>query len=135
MGVWRMYESNASVEGEESYRGNLSALVPYFKELKKHSHVVWMPQDPVNERILDEKRRMLSNRLVDRYNTIARDVLETEKIPIWWSSFLTARHFRSFYRDCLHIYPIVDKYKSQILVNWLCQNQRNASHHKNCCEM
>ncbi|XP_064603309.1 N-acetylneuraminate 9-O-acetyltransferase-like [Liolophura sinensis] len=127
MGVWTMRETNATVKGQQGYKDNLTAIVPYIRELRKHSHVMWIPQDPIDEATLDDRRRMLSNKLVNKYNKIAKAVFETNGIPIWWSSFQIAHHFRSFFvpGDCIHLKStFVDKYKSQILVNWLCKTQR-----------
>lgn len=74
-GVWAIKISNASTEMFNSYKSNLTYLVPILNRLVPATKVLWVLQDPVIYEKLHPSRKMITNEQIDMYNKAAMDTL------------------------------------------------------------
>lgn len=74
-GVWAIKVSNASTEMFNSYKSNLTYLVPILNSLVSATKVLWVLQDPVIYEKLHPSRKMITNEQIDMYNKAAMDTL------------------------------------------------------------
>uniref|UniRef100_A0A3Q0QV24 N-acetylneuraminate (7)9-O-acetyltransferase n=1 Tax=Amphilophus citrinellus TaxID=61819 RepID=A0A3Q0QV24_AMPCI len=77
--TWSIKLHGGSAEALQQYRVNLTAIVGHLVKLAEHGEVYWVLQDPVNEEVLSENRKMITNQQLELYNEAAVDVLNSSK--------------------------------------------------------
>ncbi|KAE8282125.1 N-acetylneuraminate 9-O-acetyltransferase [Larimichthys crocea] len=77
--TWSIKLHSGSSETLQQYRVNLTAMAVYLDRLADHGEVYWVLQDPVNEDVLSDNRRMITNQQLELYNEAAVDVLNSSK--------------------------------------------------------
>lgn len=136
--TWTIKNYNASDEAFESFRYNLSQLVPKFEKLNSFTQIVWMLQDPVVEsRLMSNRsttitttknyfpRSVITNKQIDLYNKAVLEELMYSSVSIWSSSRLVAQGYVNDITDGLHIGKETLRWDIQILLNLYCNDQMN----------
>ncbi|TMS18699.1 N-acetylneuraminate 9-O-acetyltransferase [Larimichthys crocea] len=77
--TWSIKLHSGSSETLQQYKVNLTAMAVYLDRLADHGEVYWVLQDPVNEDVLSDNRRMITNQQLELYNEAAVDVLNSSK--------------------------------------------------------
>ncbi|KAG8005133.1 N-acetylneuraminate 9-O-acetyltransferase [Nibea albiflora] len=77
--TWSIKLHSGSSETLQQYKVNLTAMAVYLERLADHGEVYWVLQDPVNEDVLSDNRRMITNQQLELYNDAAVDVLNSSK--------------------------------------------------------
>uniref|UniRef100_A0A669CTU1 CAS1 domain containing 1 n=1 Tax=Oreochromis niloticus TaxID=8128 RepID=A0A669CTU1_ORENI len=76
---WSIKLHGGSNEALQQYKVNLTAIVGQLEKVAEHGEVYWVLQDPVNEEVLSENRKMITNQQLELYNEAAVDVLNSSK--------------------------------------------------------
>ncbi|KAL3983707.1 Eph receptor B4 [Sarotherodon galilaeus] len=77
--TWSIKLHGGSNEALQQYKVNLTAIVGQLEKVAEHGEVYWVLQDPVNEEVLSENRKMITNQQLELYNEAAVDVLNSSK--------------------------------------------------------
>ncbi|XP_078723107.1 N-acetylneuraminate (7)9-O-acetyltransferase isoform X1 [Lampetra fluviatilis] len=127
-GTWSIKLNNGSEEALTQYKINITALLPHMKQLAADSPVYWVLQDPVNEAILSERRRMITNVRIDSYNEAVLNMFGSSgtnsgsggKLLVLKASQLIAQAGLDKCSDGLHLPESVLTTDAMILLNALC---------------
>uniref|UniRef100_A0A3Q2FXB1 CAS1 domain containing 1 n=1 Tax=Cyprinodon variegatus TaxID=28743 RepID=A0A3Q2FXB1_CYPVA len=77
--TWSIKLHSGSSETLQQYKSNLTAIASHLVRMAEQAEVYWVLQDPVNEGMLSESRKMITNEQLDLYNDAAREVLNSSK--------------------------------------------------------
>ncbi|KAF7199014.1 N-acetylneuraminate (7)9-O-acetyltransferase isoform X1 [Nothobranchius furzeri] len=77
--TWSIKLHGGSSETLQQYRANLTAIAVHLEKLADPGAVYWVLQDPVNEEMLSESRKMITNQQLDLYNAAAMGVFNSSK--------------------------------------------------------
>lgn len=77
--TWSIKLHSGSSETLQQYRVNLTAISSPLQTLALDGEVYWVLQDPVNEELLSESRKMITNEQIDLYNEAATSALNSSK--------------------------------------------------------
>uniref|UniRef100_A0A7N8WZK5 CAS1 domain containing 1 n=1 Tax=Mastacembelus armatus TaxID=205130 RepID=A0A7N8WZK5_9TELE len=76
---WSIKLHSGSTETLQQYKVNLTAIAVHLEKLADPGEVYWVLQDPVNEEMLSENRKMITNQQLELYNEAAAYVLNSSK--------------------------------------------------------
>ncbi|GAU91698.1 hypothetical protein RvY_03906 [Ramazzottius varieornatus] len=124
-GVWTLRYRKPSLLAFDEYQRNLTSLVPLLNFLGERSSVIWMPQDPVAELLLAERRRMITNEWIDMYNSAAEHILchsNATNIQVWRSARILSTAFHNMVDspDGLHASPHLVHAQVNVLLDHYC---------------
>ncbi|XP_026155872.1 N-acetylneuraminate (7)9-O-acetyltransferase isoform X1 [Mastacembelus armatus] len=77
--TWSIKLHSGSTETLQQYKVNLTAIAVHLEKLADPGEVYWVLQDPVNEEMLSENRKMITNQQLELYNEAAAYVLNSSK--------------------------------------------------------
>ncbi|XP_069504674.1 N-acetylneuraminate (7)9-O-acetyltransferase isoform X2 [Ambystoma mexicanum] len=126
--TWSIKIHNGSAEALTQYKANVSAVAPILEKLAETTEVYWVLQDPVNENLLSESRKMITNEKIDAYNEAAVSILNSSarnsksKIRIFSISKLISQETIAESLDGLHIPEASRDASAMILMNAYCNN-------------
>lgn len=118
------FKGNVTENLIRQHTSNLSTLVaPFDKIVARKSKVLWKLQDIVNESKLPERWKNVTNQDIEKYNSVAKDVLQHSSANIWESSIKIASNLES---------TLAMKQDVQILLNMYCNDFMNYND-GTCC--
>lgn len=124
--TWSIKINNGSAESLARYKVNLTDIEPVLGKLSDSSDVYWVLQDPVNEQLLSESRKMITNARIDAYNEAAAAILNgtnrrsRSKIKIFSVSRLISEETIEQSLDGLHVPETSRDIGAMILMNAYC---------------
>ncbi|XP_042744715.1 N-acetylneuraminate 9-O-acetyltransferase isoform X3 [Lagopus leucura] len=107
--TWSIKIHNGSNEALTQYKINITSIAPLLEKLAKSSDVYWILQDPVNEDMLSESRKMITNEKINAYNEAAVRILNSSsrnskaKVKLFSVSKLIAQETIMKSSDGLHL--------------------------------
>ncbi|XP_058475744.1 N-acetylneuraminate 9-O-acetyltransferase isoform X2 [Solea solea] len=137
--TWSIKLHSGSSETLQQYKVNLTAIAIHLAKLADHGEVYWVLQDPVNEEVLSENRKMITNQQLALYNEAAADVLNSSKrngrsrIKLLAASRQAALETITQSVDGLHLPASTKDVGSMILMNSLC-NKLLRPIDGSCCQ-
>uniref|UniRef100_A0A3P8VYK9 CAS1 domain containing 1 n=1 Tax=Cynoglossus semilaevis TaxID=244447 RepID=A0A3P8VYK9_CYNSE len=123
---WSIKLHRGSSETLQQYKVNLTAIAVYLERLAEDGEVYWVLQEPVNEGVLSENRKMITNQQLDLYNEAAVDVINSSKrngrsrIKLLAASRQAALETISQSDDGLHVPESTRDVGAMVLMNSLC---------------
>ncbi|XP_056631791.1 N-acetylneuraminate 9-O-acetyltransferase [Diorhabda sublineata] len=131
--LWPIMSSNRSESNIKEYQMNLTRLVQPIDNLSNRKiWILWALQAPVNEEKLKAHEKMITNRLIDLYNTAAIEVLSHSAADLWWSTCLVGKGMLQDSPDGIHLAERPRKHNTQILLNLYCNDNMNFND-GTCC--
>ncbi|XP_072399865.1 N-acetylneuraminate (7)9-O-acetyltransferase [Diabrotica undecimpunctata] len=131
--LWPIISSNASKVAVKEYYMNLTRLVqPIDRLSRRKTWTLWALQAPVNEEKLKPDEHMVTNALIDQYNTAAIEVLSHSAADLWWSARLVGQGMLQESPDGIHLAEKPQIHDTQILLNMYC-NDYMAFNDGTCC--
>ncbi|XP_063159718.1 N-acetylneuraminate 9-O-acetyltransferase isoform X1 [Candoia aspera] len=124
--TWSIKIHNGSNEALTQYRINITSIAPLLEKLAKSSDVYWVLQDPVDEDMLSESRKMITNEKIDAYNEAAVSILNSSsknskaKVKVFSASRLIAEETIIQSSDGLHLPESSRETSAMILINIHC---------------
>ncbi|XP_024863613.1 N-acetylneuraminate 9-O-acetyltransferase isoform X2 [Kryptolebias marmoratus] len=137
--TWSIKLHGGSSETLQQYRANLTAIAVQLESLAERGEVYWVLQDPVNEEMLSENRRMITNQQLELYNEAAMNVLNNSKFPgrtrvkLLAASRQAALETISQSDDGLHLPEGTRNVGAMILMNSVC-NKLLRPIDGSCCQ-
>lgn len=123
------FRGNVTDSVIKQHTSNLSRLVaPFDKIVARKSKVLWKLQDMVNESKLPERWKNVTNQDIEKYNSVAKNVLQHSSANIWESSIKIA----SGLLDTNLESALAMKHDVQILLNMYCNDFMNYND-GTCC--
>lgn len=124
--TWSIKLHSGSSETLQQYKVNLTAIVLHLEKLADHGEVYWVLQDPVNEDVLSENRKMITNRQLELYNEAAVDVLNSSngngrsRVKLLAASRQAALETITQSDDGLHLPESTRNVGAMVLMNSVC---------------
>ncbi|XP_042362281.1 N-acetylneuraminate 9-O-acetyltransferase [Plectropomus leopardus] len=137
--TWSIKLHSGSSETLQQYKLNLTAIAVHLEKLADHAEVYWVLQDPVNEEVLSESRKMITNQQLEMYNEAAADVLNSSKrngrsrVKLLAASRQAALETISKSEDGLHMPEGTRNVGAMVLMNSLC-NKLLRPIDGSCCQ-
>ncbi|KAM8766280.1 N-acetylneuraminate (7)9-O-acetyltransferase isoform 1-T1 [Acanthopagrus schlegelii] len=137
--TWSIKLHSGSSEALQQYRVNLTAIAVHLERLADHGEVYWVLQDPVNEEVLSDNRKMITNQQLELYNEAAVDVLNSSKrngrsrVKLLAASRQAAMETITLSDDGLHLPESTRNVGAMVLMNSLC-NKRLRPIDGSCCQ-
>ncbi|XP_070778063.1 N-acetylneuraminate (7)9-O-acetyltransferase isoform X1 [Enoplosus armatus] len=137
--TWSIKLRSGSSETLQQYKVNLTAIVMHLEKLAVHGEVYWVLQDPVNEEVLSENRKMITNRQLELYNEAAVDVLNSSKrsgrsrVKLLAASRQAALETITQSDDGLHLPESTRNVGAMVLMNSVC-NKLLRPIDGSCCQ-
>lgn len=123
--TWSIKASNASREVVNDFIANITRLIVPFKEICKKSRVLWVLQGPVNEEKLNATNSMITNAIIDEYNTATITALRSSCVELWSSSRLIAQGQMNEMIEGIELSAEALNTDVQLLLNMYCNDQMN----------
>ncbi|MEQ2167451.1 N-acetylneuraminate 9-O-acetyltransferase [Goodea atripinnis] len=126
--TWSIKLHSGSSEALQQYKVNLTAIAVHLDRLAEHAEVYWVLQDPVNEDMLSDNRKMITNQQLDLYNEVALEVLKSSKYGRSRVKLLAAARQAALETiinsdDGLHLPESTRNVGALVLMNSLCNKQ------------
>ncbi|KAG7458185.1 hypothetical protein MATL_G00235460 [Megalops atlanticus] len=124
--TWSIKLHGGSAESLLQYKSNLTAIVRFLEKLAEDSDVYWVLQDPVNEDMLSDNRKMITNQQIDLYNDAAVSTLNGSKrngraqVKILGASRHAAAETIGESVDGLHLPESTRNVGAMVLMNSVC---------------
>ncbi|XP_061598663.1 N-acetylneuraminate 9-O-acetyltransferase [Cololabis saira] len=124
--TWSIKLHSGSSDTLQQYKSNLTAIAVPLERLAEHGEVYWVLQDPVNEAVLSENRKMITNQQLELYNEAAADVLNSSKyngksrVKLLAASRQAAMETITQSDDGLHLPESTRNVGAMVLMNSLC---------------
>ncbi|KAL7381853.1 hypothetical protein ABVT39_012362 [Epinephelus coioides] len=124
--TWSIKLHSGSSESLQKYKLNLTTIAVHLDKLAEHGEVYWVLQDPVNEEVLSESRKVITNSQLEMYNDAAVDVLNSSKrygrsrVKLLAASRQAALETISQSVDGLHLPESTRNVGAMVLMNSLC---------------
>ncbi|XP_031178947.2 N-acetylneuraminate 9-O-acetyltransferase [Sander lucioperca] len=137
--TWSIKLHSGSSETLQQYKANLTAIAVHLEKLADHGEVYWVLQDPVNEEVLSENRKMITNQQLELYNEAAVDVLNSSKrnsrsrVKLLAASRQAALETITQSDDGLHLPESTRNVGAMILMNSVC-NKLLRPIDGSCCQ-
>ncbi|XP_028453735.1 N-acetylneuraminate (7)9-O-acetyltransferase isoform X2 [Perca flavescens] len=137
--TWSIKLHSGSSETLQQYKANLTAIAMHLEKLTDHGEVYWVLQDPVNEEVLSENRKMITNQQLELYNEAAVDVLNSSKrnsrsrVKLLAASRQAALETITQSDDGLHLPESTRNVGAMILMNSVC-NELLRPIDGSCCQ-
>ncbi|KAM6903155.1 N-acetylneuraminate (7)9-O-acetyltransferase [Lycodopsis pacificus] len=137
--TWSIKLHSGSSETLQQYKVNLTAIAAHLEKLADHAEVYWVLQDPVNEAVLSENRKMITNQQLELYNEAAVDVLNGSKrngrsrVKVLAASRQAALETIAQSDDGLHLPESTRNVGAMVLMNSLC-NKLLRPIDGSCCQ-
>ncbi|XP_042290752.1 N-acetylneuraminate 9-O-acetyltransferase [Thunnus maccoyii] len=137
--TWSIKLHSGSSEALQQYKVNLTAIAVPLERLADHGEVYWVLQDPVNEEVLSENRKMITNQQLNLYNEAAVDALNSSKrnsrsrVKLLAASRQAALETISQSDDGLHLPESTRNVGAMILMNSVC-NKLLKPIDGSCCQ-
>ncbi|XP_031709994.1 N-acetylneuraminate (7)9-O-acetyltransferase [Anarrhichthys ocellatus] len=137
--TWSIKLHSGSSETLQQYKVNLTAIAAHLEKLADHAEVYWALQDPVNEAVLSENRKMITNQQLELYNEAAVDVLNGSKrngrsrVKLLAASRQAALETIGQSDDGLHLPESTRNVGAMVLMNSLC-NKLLRPIDGSCCQ-
>ncbi|KAL6099945.1 casd1 [Pungitius sinensis] len=137
--TWSIKFHSGSSETLDQYKVNLTAIAVHLEKLADHAEVYWVLQEPVNEEVLSESRKMITNQQVDLYNEAAVDVFNKNKrsggsrVKLLAASRQAAMQTVAQSDDGLHLPEATRNVGAMVLMNSLC-NKLLRPIDGSCCQ-
>ncbi|XP_078123075.1 N-acetylneuraminate (7)9-O-acetyltransferase [Sander vitreus] len=137
--TWSIKLRSGSSETLQQYKTNLTAIAIHLEKLADHGEVYWVLQDPVNEEVLSENRKMITNQQLELYNEAAVDVLNSSKrnsrsrVKLLSASRQAAQETITQSDDGLHLPESTRNVGAMILMNSVC-NKLLRPIDGSCCQ-
>ncbi|KAK9526980.1 hypothetical protein VZT92_015647 [Zoarces viviparus] len=137
--TWSIKLHSGSSETLQQYKANLTAIAAHLEKLADHAEVYWVLQDPVNEAVLSENRKMITNQQLELYNEAAVDVLNGSKrsgrsrVKVLAASRQAALETIAQSDDGLHLPESTRNVGAMVLMNSLC-NKLLRPIDGSCCQ-
>ncbi|KAK2830246.1 hypothetical protein Q5P01_018177 [Channa striata] len=135
--TWSIKLHGGSSETLQQYKVNLTAIAVHLERLADHGEVYWVLQDPVNEEVLSENRKMITNQQLERYNEAAADVLNSSKrrsrVKLLAASRQAALETITQSDDGLHLPESTRNVGAMVLMNSVC-NKLLRPIDGSCCQ-
>lgn len=123
------FKGNVTEEVIRQHTVNLTRLIaPFDKIVAKKSKVLWKLQDMVNEGKLPDRWRNITNQDIEKYNRVAKEVLQHSSANIWESSTKIASGLLDNNLESV----LAMKHDVQILLNMYCNDFMNYND-GTCC--
>uniref|UniRef100_A0A3B4XDE4 CAS1 domain containing 1 n=1 Tax=Seriola lalandi dorsalis TaxID=1841481 RepID=A0A3B4XDE4_SERLL len=136
---WSIKLHSGSSETLQQYKVNLTAIAVHLERLADHGEVYWVLQDPVNEEVLSENRKMITNQQLELYNEAAADVLNSSKrngrsrVKLLAASRQAALETITLSDDGLHLPESTRNVGAMVLMNSVC-NKLLRPIDGSCCQ-
>uniref|UniRef100_A0A671TQN8 N-acetylneuraminate (7)9-O-acetyltransferase n=1 Tax=Sparus aurata TaxID=8175 RepID=A0A671TQN8_SPAAU len=127
--TWSIKLHSGSSEALQQYKVNLTAIAVHLERLADHGEVYWVLQDPVNEEVLSDNRKMITNQQLELYNEAAVDVLNSSKrngrsrVKLLAASRQAAMETITLSDDGLHLPESTRNVGAMVLMNSVCNKQ------------
>ncbi|XP_033980948.1 N-acetylneuraminate 9-O-acetyltransferase [Trematomus bernacchii] len=127
--TWSIKLRSGSSETLQQYKVNLTAIAVHLEKLADHGEVYWVLQDPVNEEVLSENRKMITNQQLEQYNEAAADVLNSSnrngrsRIRLLAAARQAALETIAQSDDGLHLPESTRNVGAMVLMNSMCNNK------------
>ncbi|KAJ4928567.1 hypothetical protein JOQ06_016358 [Pogonophryne albipinna] len=124
--TWSIKLRSGSSETLQQYKVNLTAIAVHLEKLADHGEVYWVLQDPVNEEVLSENRKMITNQQLEQYNEAAADVLNRNgrsRIRLLAAARQAALETIAQSDDGLHLPESTRNVGAMVLMNSMCNNK------------
>ncbi|XP_034748175.1 N-acetylneuraminate 9-O-acetyltransferase [Etheostoma cragini] len=137
--TWSIKLRSGSSETLVQYKTNLTAIAVHLEKLADHGEVYWVLQDPVNEEVLSENRKMITNQQLELYNEVAVGVLNGSKrntrsrVKLLAASRQAALETITQSDDGLHLPESTRNVGAMILMNSVC-NKLLRPIDGSCCQ-
>ncbi|KAF1381493.1 hypothetical protein PFLUV_G00154550 [Perca fluviatilis] len=137
--TWSIKLHSGNSETLQQYKANLTAIAVHLEKLADHGEVYWVLQDPVNEEVLSENRKMITNQQLELYNEAAVDVLNSSKrnsrsrVKLLAASRQAALETITQSDDGLHLPESTRNVGAMILMNSVC-NELLRPIDGSCCQ-
>ncbi|KAM4631021.1 N-acetylneuraminate (7)9-O-acetyltransferase isoform 1-T1 [Polymixia lowei] len=137
--TWSIKLHSGSSETLQQYKVNLTAMSSPLERLAEDGEVYWVLQDPVNEEVLSESRKMITNQQLESYNEAAVDVLNSSKrstrarVKLLGASRQAAMETITQSADGLHLPESTRNVGAMVLMNSLC-NKLLRPIDGSCCQ-
>ncbi|XP_075961635.1 N-acetylneuraminate (7)9-O-acetyltransferase isoform X2 [Anarhichas minor] len=132
--TWSIKLHSGSSETLQQYKVNLTAIAAHLEKLADHAEVYWVLQDPVNEAVLSENRKMITNQQLELYNEAAVDVLNgRSRVKLLAASRQAALETIGQSGDGLHLPESTRNVGAMVLMNSLC-NKLLRPIDGSCCQ-
>lgn len=123
------FKGNVTEDVIKQHTMNLSRLVaPFDKIVSRKSKVLWKLQDLVNEAKLPERWKNVTNQDIEKYNYVAKNVMQHSSANIWESSAKIANGLLDNNIESV----LALKHDVQILLNMYCNDFMNYND-GTCC--
>ncbi|CAN9503872.1 unnamed protein product [Ophioblennius macclurei] len=138
--TWSIKAHSGSSETLQQYKVNLTNVAVELERLADYGEVYWILQDPVNEEVLSQNRKMITNQQVQLYNEAAADVLNSSKrngrsrVKLLAASRQAALETIGQSDDGLHLPEGTRDVGAMILMNSVC-NKLLRPIDGSCCQM
>lgn len=135
---WMIKQSGNSELALDSFRKNLTRLLPLINKISQNSEVLWILQSPVVEERMVGPRKNITNDLIDLYNKAAMYILrnaESDNVRVWSSSRLVSQGELMYSEpagDGLHLTEKVLNISVQMFLNMYC-NVEMRYNDGSCC--
>nr|XP_019946256.1 PREDICTED: CAS1 domain-containing protein 1 [Paralichthys olivaceus] len=137
--TWSIKLHSGSSETLQQYKVNLTAIALHLERLADHGEVYWVLQDPVNEEVLSENRKMITNQQLELYNEAAANVLNSSKrsgrsrVKLLAASRQAALETIAQSDDGLHLPESTRNVGAMVLINSVC-NKLLRPIDGSCCQ-
>ncbi|XP_034560029.1 N-acetylneuraminate 9-O-acetyltransferase isoform X2 [Notolabrus celidotus] len=124
--TWSIKFHMGSSEALQQYKVNLTAMAAPLEKLAEHGEVYWVLQDPVNEEVLSDNRKMITNQQLEFYNEAAVDVFNGSKrngrsrVKLFAASRQAALETITKSDDGLHLPASTMNVGAMVLMNSVC---------------
>ncbi|XP_060915826.1 N-acetylneuraminate 9-O-acetyltransferase [Labrus mixtus] len=137
--TWSIKYHSGSSEGLQQYKVNLTGIAVHLEKLAEHVEVYWVVQDPVNEEVLSDSRKMITNQQLALYNEAAEDILNGSKrngrsrVKLFAASRQAALETIDQSEDGLHLPEGTMNVGAMVLMNSVC-NKMLKPIDGSCCQ-
>ncbi|XP_056153835.1 N-acetylneuraminate 9-O-acetyltransferase isoform X2 [Lampris incognitus] len=137
--TWSIKLHSGSSETLQQYKVNLTAMSTPLEMLAEDGEVYWVLQDPVNEELLSENRKRITNQQLEMYNEAAVDALNSSKrhararVKLLAASRQAAMETIAKSPDGLHLPESTRNVGAMVLMNSVC-NKYLRPIDGSCCQ-
>ncbi|XP_041665220.1 N-acetylneuraminate 9-O-acetyltransferase [Cheilinus undulatus] len=132
--TWSIKLHSGSSEALQQYRANLTGISVHLAKLAERGEVYWVLQDPVNEEVLSDNRKMITNQQLDLYNDVAEDILHSgSRVKMFAASRQAALETINQSDDGLHLPEGTRNVGAMVLMNSVC-NKIMRPIDGSCCQ-
>ncbi|XP_054618961.1 N-acetylneuraminate 9-O-acetyltransferase isoform X2 [Dunckerocampus dactyliophorus] len=137
--TWSIKLHGGRRETLKQYKDNVTAIGTHLESLAKHGEVYWVLQDPVNEEVLLNNRKMITNQQLEQYNEAAVNALSSSKssnrsrVKLLAASRQATLETISQSDDGLHFPESTRNVGVMVLMNAVC-NKRLRPIDGSCCQ-